>query len=210
MPRTQTAPVKTATAETTPAKTPKAEKSEKPVKKVSKTASATTESAPAAVENVAVPAEAGDSTSQLETAFALFHAQLQEHASASAKLRAEFRALEKAAIREVRNAQKAGAKRKRKSGNRSPSGFVKPTLISNELAAFLNKPQGTMMARTEVTREINAYIRQHSLQDKENGRKINPDTKLTALLKLKKTDELTYFNLQRFMSCHFAKASTSV
>ena len=63
------------------------------------------------------------------------------------------------------------------------------------------------MARTEVTREINAYIRTNSLQDKKNGRKINPDSALSKLLKLKKTDELTYFNLQRYMSPHFAKAA---
>jgi chromatin remodeling complex protein RSC6 len=62
------------------------------------------------------------------------------------------------------------------------------------------------MARTVVTKEINTYIRNHNLQDKENGRKINPDTKLAALLKLKKSDELTYFNLQKYMSPHFAKA----
>ena len=66
-----------------------------------------------------------------------------------------------------------------------------------------------MMARTEVTREINAYIRQHSLQDKENGRKIVPDLPLSKLLKLKKNDELTYFNLQRYMSPHFQKAPTT-
>ena len=63
------------------------------------------------------------------------------------------------------------------------------------------------MARTEVTRDINKYIRTHKLQDEANGRKINPDSKLAALLKLKKTDELTYFNLQRYMSPHFAKAT---
>ena len=66
------------------------------------------------------------------------------------------------------------------------------------------------MARTDVTREINQYIRTNSLQDKENGRKINPDTKLAALLKLKKSDELTYFNLQKYMSPHFAKATKEV
>ena len=64
----------------------------------------------------------------------------------------------------------------------------------------------TEMARTEVTREINAYIREHKLQDKDNGRKIIADKKLTGLLKLKKGDELTYFNLQKYMSPHFAKA----
>ena len=53
--------------------------------------------------------------------------------------------------------------------------------------------------------EINKYIRSNDLQDKSNGRKINPDDKLRSLLKLKKSDELTYFNLQRYMSPHFAK-----
>ena len=115
--------------------------------------------------------------------------------------------MERQWTRELKTAQKAAAKKKRKTGNRAPSGFVKPTLISNELAAFLGKPEGTEMARTEVTREINTYIRAHSLQDKDNGRKINPDKKLQALLKLKKNEELTYFNLQRYMSPHFAKAS---
>ena len=78
------------------------------------------------------------------------------------------------------------------------------------MAKFLGKPSGTEMARTEVTREINGYIRQHSLQDKENGRKINPDKALASLLKIKSGDELTYFNLQRYMSPHFAKAGANV
>ena len=98
-------------------------------------------------------------------------------------------------------------KRARKTGNRSPSGFVKPTKISKELAKFLGKPHGTEMARTEVTREINTYIRAHKLQDPKNGRRILADSKLRTLLKLKKDDELTYFNLQRYMSPHFAKSA---
>ena len=139
-----------------------------------------------------------------------FTTKLQQLSSLLTSLRGEFRTLEKQWTREMKTAQKAGAKRKRKSGNRSPSGFVKPTLISEELANFLEKPTGTEMARTEVTREINKYIRAHNLQDKNNGRKINPDAKLTKLLKLKKEDELTYFNLQKYMSPHFAKANTKI
>jgi len=104
---------------------------------------------------------------------------------------------------------KASKKRQRKAGNRAPSGFVKPTKISKELASFLGKPHGTEMARTEVTREINAYIRQHKLQDPKNGRVIRADTKLRKLLKLNKEDELTYFNLQRYMSPHFAKSAAA-
>ena len=134
-----------------------------------------------------------------------FLAKLNQLSSVIASLKTEYRLLEKKWTRELKAAQKSSAKRKRKSGNRQPSGFVKPTRISDELAKFLEKPTGTEMARTDVTREINKYIRCHNLQDKENGRKINPDTKLSSLLKLKKTDELTYFNLQRYMSPHFPK-----
>ena len=102
-------------------------------------------------------------------------------------------------------AEKDKKKRARKSTNRQPSGFVKPTKISQELASFLGKEKDTLMARTEVTREINQYIRAHNLQDPKNGRHIVPDKKLRTLLKLSKDDELTYFNLQKFMSPHFPK-----
>jgi upstream activation factor subunit UAF30 len=134
-----------------------------------------------------------------------FMAKLNQLSVIISSLKNEYRSLEKKFNRELKVAQKANSKRKRKSGNRAPSGFVKPTRISDELAKFLEKPTGTEMARTDVTREINKYIRAHNLQDKDNGRKINPDNKLSSLLKLKKTDELTYFNLQKYMSPHFSK-----
>ena len=127
-----------------------------------------------------------EETPDVFSKFSSFLAKLQGVSSQFSSLRTEFRALERDVSRQLKAAQKASAKRKRKSGNRAPSGFVKPTLISNELAAFLGKPQGTEMARTEVTREINAYIREHSLQNKDNGRIILPDTKLKGLLKIKK------------------------
>ena len=144
----------------------------------------------------------------LSSLFSEFGSKLHTLSSGLSSLRSDFRTLERNVAREMRAAQKA-SKRKRKTGNRAPSGFVKPTLISKELAEFLGKPVGTELARTEVTREINAYIRTHNLQDKENGRKINPDTKLKSLLQVKKGEELTYFNLQQYMSRHFAKASGS-
>ena len=90
---------------------------------------------------------------------------------------------------------------------RSTSGFVKPTLISDELAMFLGKPVGTEMARTDVSRAINRYIQENGLRDYENDRQINPDEKLTNLLRLKEKekDKLTYFNLQKYMKHHFIK-----
>ena len=136
-----------------------------------------------------------------------FLAKLQQLGVLISSLKSEYRGLEKKWSRELKLAHKLSAKRRRKSVNRAPSGFVKPTRISDELAHFLEKPSGSEMARTEVTRDINKYIRTHNLQDKDNGRKINPDTKLATLLKITGGEELTYFNLQRFMSPHFAKAS---
>jgi upstream activation factor subunit UAF30 len=136
-----------------------------------------------------------------------FLSKLQQLGSLVSSIKTDWRLLEKKLGRELKLALKQSSKRKRKSVNRAPSGFVKPTRISDELALFLEKPSGSEMARTEVTRDINKYIRTHNLQDKENGRKIIPDTKLATLLKLNESDELTYFNLQRYMSPHFAKAS---
>ena len=157
-----------------------------------------------------VTSSSPDTSVALLSMYADYSSKLQAAHATWTTLRSEFRLLERQTARELKNAAKASLKKRRKVGNRAPSGFVKPTLISNELAGFLGKPEGSEMARTEVTREINKYIRTNNLQDKENGRKINPDKKLTSLLKLKKGDELTYFNLQRYMSPHFAKAASAV
>ena len=121
-------------------------------------------------------------------------------------LKNEFKALERRWAKELRSLQRVNAKRKVRT-QRQPSGFVKPAAISDELADFLQKAKGSEMARTDVTREINAYIRLNSLQDSENGRKINADPKLQKLLKLTSDDVLTYFNLQKYMSPHFHKNS---
>ena len=156
-----------------------------------------------------VEVEEKSSVDNISSEYTAFLAKIQQACNLLSSLRAEFRVLERKSLRELRAADKLAAKRRRRSSTRAPSGFVKPTLISDELASFLSKPTGTEMARTEVTREINAYIREHKLQDSENGRKINADKKLSSLLSLTPNDELTYFNLQKYMSRHFAKASDS-
>ena len=119
-------------------------------------------------------------------------------------LKTELKTLERKTVKQLKVVQKLNNK-KRKKGTRAPSGFVKPSLISDELATFLGRDKGSEMARTDVTREINKYIRANNLQDKENGRKINPDKQLMELLKIDDTVALTYFNLQRYMGPHFPK-----
>ena len=139
-----------------------------------------------------------------------FSTKIAQMCSAITGLKTEFKNIEKRWARELKTAQKKSSKRKRSGEPRAPSGFVKATKISDELASFLGKDSGSLMARTEVTREINKYIREHSLQDKTNGRKIIPDSKLSVLLKIGEEQELTYFNLQRFMSPHFEKSVKAV
>jgi len=180
-------------------KVAKEPKEPKVAKEPKEPAAAVATDAAAAVEE-AVPS----TESLISSQFSSISSKLQQVVAFAASLRSELRSLERHAVKELRTAQKASAKKRRKVGNRAPSGFVKPTPISKELAEFLGKTDGSEMARTEVTREINAYIRNNNLQDKENGRRINPDAKLKSLLKLKKGEELTYFNLQRYMSPHFS------
>jgi len=136
--------------------------------------------------------------------------KIQQLTSLVSSLKNDYKNLEKTVARELKTAQKASKRKNKRSGNRAPSGFVKPTLISDELAAFLGKDKGTELARTAVSKEINAYIVACKLQDPANGRKINADAKLAKLLKLGKDDELTYFNLQRYMKHHFIKKTTPV
>ena len=156
-----------------------------------------------APEPTAAPKDSIELVSQRMTEFS---AKLQQLISLFSTVKSDFKTLEKSVSREMKLAQKASAKKRQSSGNRKPSGFVKPARISDELAAFLGKESGTEMSRTDVSKEINAYIVKHKLKNAQNGRIIHPDAKLTKLLKVQKDDELTFFNLQRYMKPHFAKA----
>ena len=155
--------------------------------------------APAAPETVEVPT--------LSEQFSDLLGQLATLRNQVTAVTTQVRVLAKRSERELKQALKA-SKKKRKSGNKEPSGFTKPAKISSELAAFLGKAEGTEMARTEVTKELQKYILSHKLQDPANRRNINPDAKLRKLLGMKKSDSLTYFNLQKWMKPHF-KSSTS-
>ena len=154
------------------------------------------------VDNVVVVSDVAEHS--ITTGFNDFIGRFQSILTQFNTLKTELRNLEKTTTKQLKIAQKLN-NRKRRKGSRAPSGFVRPSLISEELATFLGKPVGSEMARTDVTREINKYIRANNLQDKDNGRKIIPDKLLKTLLKLEDSVELTYFNLQKYMGPHFPK-----
>jgi hypothetical protein len=117
--------------------------------------------------------------------------------------------------KEFQKVQKSSVKKTKKSSPvasnkpRTPSGFAKPTKLSDDLCSFLGVPSGSEMARTEVTRVINEYIKKNSLQDTADKRTIVPDTKLMSILKLGEGDKLTYFNLQTYIKHHFHREQTA-
>ena len=102
------------------------------------------------------------------------------------------------------------SERKRANARTNPNGFAKPALITDALCDFLSVPLGTEMSRTDVTRKINAYIKEHNLNKPENKRIILPDDKLRKILGVKPTEEVSFFSLQRFLSPLFVKKTPVV
>lgn len=110
-------------------------------------------------------------------------------------------------VQEKLNKKKASANK----GVAHQSGIAKPGYISNELCTFIGVSSETKMARTEVIKYINQYIKDNQLQDAQNKKVIVPDTKLRKLLRSDpKKDEVTYFNLQKFMRPHYADPAKAV
>jgi upstream activation factor subunit UAF30 len=222
MPSTKNSKPKTASA----AKATKAKAKTSAKKASAKTAAATPTPTPAPATPPPVVTEASTvsiaSTAStavpeisLDARFESIMTRLAEFKTFQTTLHADVKILRKEVTRQMREANK---KRRRKAPAtedaskppRAPSGFAKPTLISDELCAFLGKPVGTEMARTEVTKSITAYIKEHSLQHSENKRHIKPDTALKALLNVDDSTELTYFNLQKYMKVHFPKSAAAL
>ena len=88
---------------------------------------------------------------------------------------------------------------------RKPSGFAKATYMSPTLCEFLDVPEGTEMARTEVTKKVLAYVKEENLQNPESKRVIRMNPKLEKLLCPAKDEVVTYFSIQRLMKVHYIK-----
>jgi upstream activation factor subunit UAF30 len=117
-------------------------------------------------------------------------------------LQQNMKQLEKNIKKQMKGLKKEANKNKSK-GNRAPSGFAKPSKVTKELCDFMNKNEGTEIARTEVTKALLSYIKENKLENETNSKIINPDTKLKFLLGLEEGQELTYFTIQKYMNKHF-------
>jgi len=79
--------------------------------------------------------------------------------------------------------------------------------ISDELASFFSKEKGAILVAREHMLRIYDYINIHNLEDTVIDRMINYDEKLFSLLKLKKSDMLTYFNIQKYIRPHLVHSN---
>ena len=113
-----------------------------------------------------------------------------------------IKTLEKGIKKKMKQIDKILQKTKSK-GNKKATGFAKPAYISKELCHFMKLKEGSIMARTDVTKYLIQYIKDQKLQDTNNKKVIKTDNKLKTLLNIKPTEQVTYFNLQKYMNKHF-------
>ena len=121
-------------------------------------------------------------------------------------LQNNLKAAQKELVKLAKTNIKKGKSRASSGGKKTPSGFAKPTKLTDTLCDFLGVPHGTELARTDVTRRINAYIKEHNLQDEKDKRKIHPDESLGKVLSCTEGQEVTFFTLQSNLKHNFIKA----
>ena len=144
-----------------------------------------------------------DTSSDLGDEIAELLKTVQARSALDNTIKASIKSIEKKVARMTKLMEKCS--KKRKTGLAKVSGFEKPTAISDELAKFVNEPVGAFIARTAISKKIHEYVKANNLQDPKNRRIINPDAKLKKLLKTGPNEELSYFNLQKFLKVHFKK-----
>jgi chromatin remodeling complex protein RSC6 len=126
----------------------------------------------------------------------------------------DMKLLRKAAKRAARGTRRKRAPADAADGvDRKPSGFARPSLLSDDLCEFLGLAPGAMVPRTEVTKMICKYIKDNCLGQQENKRCVDftkpAAAVLTKLLQPEAGATVTYFNLQRYLKRHIRKADGS-
>ena len=121
-----------------------------------------------------------------------------------ASLRNEIKSLTKI-VRKIRTHQEdpSGEKAKARAVN---NGFNRALEISPKLREFLGLDADEEVSRSEVTRRINKYITENGLKHPDNGRMIILDAKLIDLLAPPEGVQVTFLNIQKYLSPHYVKA----
>ena len=83
------------------------------------------------------------------------------------------------------------------------NGFAKPTQVSKEMRDFMGLQDDELVARTQLTKFINGYVKDNKLQNPDNKRIINMDDKLKSLIDVPSDVDLTFFNLQKYIKHHY-------
>ena len=109
-------------------------------------------------------------------------------------------------IKKLSKTMQPKKKRTRKAQS-APSGFARPGPITHELSTFLGSPKGEPVARTTVTKQMSAYIKDKGLQNPERKREIVLDDKLAKLFKMKVSDTIEYFEIQKLLKNHYIKTT---
>jgi chromatin remodeling complex protein RSC6 len=138
--------------------------------------------------------------------FDVISTKVNDVAASLRDLQLHLKTVQKELVKLVKANVKKTKSRTSTSVKKTPSGFAKPTKLSDALCDFLGIPSGTELARTEVTRRLNAYIKENNLQDATDRRKIHPDEKLSKVLTMQEGDTLSFFNLQSHIKSNFLKA----
>jgi hypothetical protein len=122
----------------------------------------------------------------------------------------DVKRLQKRVPRELKDARRR-KRRVRAEGEegakRGPSIFEIPTKVTDELCRFLGHPAGTLISRSNVTKQLNNYVKEKNLKVKHD---IKPDGPLRKLLQVPEADQLTYFNLQKYLNKHYIKTEKPV
>jgi chromatin remodeling complex protein RSC6 len=99
------------------------------------------------------------------------------------------------------SAPSAPKKAPAKKSGAANSAFMAPLTPDAALAAVVGSAP---LPRTEVTKKIWDYIRQHNLQDPNDKRTIKADAKLKAIFDGR--DSVTMFELTKLVNSHLKKA----
>ena len=132
-------------------------------------------------------------------------ANLESLTESVASLRSEVKNLTKL-VRKIRSFQEdpTGEKTKKRTEN---NGFNRKMEVSDKLKSFLGLKPDEYISRSDVTRRINTYIKDKELKHPDNGRVIVMDASLTDLLSPPDDVQVTFLNMQKYISPHYLKAA---